>query len=304
MAYITQKKGNAITSFDLYPLQMRLENIFVAYWVYLKKMIWPNDLAVHYPYPGQQSYWIIAASFIMFMIVCFYSLKIIKKQPAVIVGWTWFIITLFPVIGIVVIGPYLIADRYAYISFIGIYMIAAWTIDIFIQKYPPLKKIILTATICILLHFTFLSWHQVQYWKNSQTLFERAILVNKNNNVAHHNLATYFDHNKQYKKAIQHYEKAIQLTPNFTQAYLNLGNTYFKVHNYKRAMENFLKVTRLNPKHAIAQNSLGVTFRYLNDFDNSIKSFENALKIDPYYKSAQENLKLILLEKNKDQQRQ
>lgn len=297
MAYITQKKGHAITPFDLYPLWMRVENMFVAYWVYLKKMVWPTDLAVHYPYPGQMSYWIIAISCFMFLIVCFYSVKSIKRVPFVAVGWYWFVITLFPVAGIIIIGPYLIADRYAYISLIGIYMVVAWGINELIKKFPDLKTVVSGVCICVLLVLTFLSWHQVAYWENSETLFKRALMVDPDNSVAHHNLATYYDHNKQYLKAVRHYEAAIRISPTYVEAYANLGNTCFKLQDYNKAVKNYLEATALNPKHAVANNNLGIAYRYLNDFENGIKAFENALKIDPDYSSAKENLKLILIEK-------
>ena len=296
-AYLTQEKGHAITPLSLYSMEMRIQNMSMAYWVYLKKMIWPTDLAVHYPYPGQMSYAVIVPSIVMFLGVCLYSLSTIRKHPFVAVGWWWFVITLFPVIGIVIIGPYLIADRYAYISMIGIYIILAWGAGAFVQKFQKLKAMACLAGVLILTGLTFLAWTQVKHWENSETLFRQALSIDPTNSVAHHNLATYYDHNKNYAKAIHHYGEAIRISPKYTEAYFNLGKTYFKRNEYRKAMKNLLKVTILNPKHAVAYNHLGIAYRFINDFDHSIASFEKAIKIDPNYKSAKKNLQLILSEK-------
>jgi len=299
-AYMTQEKGHAITPLSLYPMEMRIQNMPVAYWVYLKKMIWPTDLAVHYPYPGQMPYTVIVPSFIMFLGVCLYSLSAVKKHPFVTVGWWWFVITLFPVIGIVIIGPYLVADRYAYISMIGIYIILVWGVDALVQKFRKLRLWASLAGILIFSGLVLLSWNQVKHWENSETIFQQSLSIAPANSVAHHNLATYYDHNKNYPKAILHYEEAIRISPKYTEAYFNLGKTYFKTKEYRKAIKNFFKVTVLNPKHAVAYNHLGVAYRFVNDFDNGIASFQKAIKIDPGYDAAKKNLRLIRSEKTKN----
>jgi protein O-mannosyl-transferase len=301
MAYITQKKGHAVIPFSLYPLQMRLENMFVAYWVYLKKMLWPTDLAVHYPYPGKTSLWTVIPAVAAFAAACVMSVRSLRRHPFLTVGWWWFVITLFPVIGIIVIGPYLIADRYAYISLIGIYVLITWGVAAFITRFPRLKPIFITATALFLVGFSILAWTQVKHWENSETLFLRALFIDPQNSVAHHNLATYYHNHQAYGRAVQHYRAAVHISPTYTEAYFNLGNTYFKLGRYREARDSYRRVTELNPNHAPAFNRLGIACRYLSDFDEAIRAFETALAIDPYYASAHNNLKRIRAEKDATQ---
>ena len=44
--------ASAMATFEVLPLAARLENALVAYALYLKKMVWPTELAVFYPHPG------------------------------------------------------------------------------------------------------------------------------------------------------------------------------------------------------------------------------------------------------------
>ncbi len=298
MAYITQKKGHAITPFYVHPPLMRIENLFVAYMIYLKKMVWPLDLAAHYPYPGQFPYRVIAFSVFAFTFISYYSLKKIKILPFIAFGWSWFIITLFPVIGIILIGPYLIADRYAYISLIGIYIAVTWSCAVTItNKYPQTKNGMIAISVGIILVLTVLSWRQVQYWENSEELFKRTFAINPHNSVAHNNLATYYNDRHQYLKAISHYQEAIRISPNYANAYYNLGNTFKNIQKYNKSIQNYLKAVELNPKNVEAYNNLGIAYFFVNDLDQSIISFRKALQIAPNYIIAKENLQRVLIEK-------
>ena len=300
LTYITQKRGHAIVSFDLYPPLMRLENLFVAYMVYIKKTIWPFDLAIHYPYPGQMSFWLIFISVIIFIFIGVFSIVKIKKFPYIAFGWWWYVITLFPVIGIVIIGPYLIADRYAYISMMGIYVILAWGTEAFTQRFQRAQVPITIISITLIPVLAFLSWHQVKYWKDSEQLFKRAIAVNPDNSIAHNNLAAYYDHNKHYEKAVSHYKEALRISPNYANAYANLGDTFLKMQKNEKSIQSYSKAVKLNPNHAVAYNNLGIAYRNIREFDRSIKAFQNALNIDPHSTNTKVNLGLVLIEKGEE----
>ena len=62
-------------------------------------------------------------------------IKFIRKSPYLAVGWFWYLGTLVPVIGIVQAGVQAMADRYAYVPLIGIFIIAAWGVPELISKW-------------------------------------------------------------------------------------------------------------------------------------------------------------------------
>ena len=105
---------------------VRLENAVVAYAMYLWKMIWPSHLAPLYPHPGDSlAAWQVAISLLVLLAVTGVVLRFRSKRY-LLTGWLWFLGTLVPVIGLVQVGDQAMADRYAYIPLIGIFVMIAW----------------------------------------------------------------------------------------------------------------------------------------------------------------------------------
>ena len=127
------------------------------------------------------------------MLVCLSVLIIwvLRKQSYLTVGWLWFIGTLVPLIGLVQTGlqPAL-ADRYAYVSFIGLFIMAAWGIPELLRGWRSRKIGLGIFSIALLLILMMTTWLQLGYWKNNLTLYNRALNVTSNNAIAHNNLGT------------------------------------------------------------------------------------------------------------------
>jgi hypothetical protein len=59
-----------------------------------------------------------------------------RRKGYLPVGWFWFLGTLVPVIGLVQVGEYAMADRYAYVPLIGIFVMIAWSLDDWAEAKP------------------------------------------------------------------------------------------------------------------------------------------------------------------------
>ncbi len=122
-----QQTGGAVRSTAQFSFGVRLENAAVAYAMYLWKMIWPSHLAPIYPHPGNSlAAWQVAVSFLILLAVSGVVLKF-RARRYLLTGWLWFLGTLVPVIGLVQVGDQAMADRYAYIPLIGIFVMIAWS---------------------------------------------------------------------------------------------------------------------------------------------------------------------------------
>ncbi len=131
-AWITlkaQRVGHAVRNLEEFSFAIRLENAVVAYGLYLWKMLWPAKLAVLYPHRANTlSMWEVALSALV--LVGMTALVVaLRRKGYLPVGWFWFLGTLVPVLGLVQVGEAAMADRYAYLSLIGIFVIIAWTLD-------------------------------------------------------------------------------------------------------------------------------------------------------------------------------
>ena len=114
-----------------------------------------------------------------------------RKKPFLIVGWLWFLGTMVPVIGLVQVGGQSMADRYTYLPLIGVFIMMAWSIPTFKPDKKVLRIGTVTGVMAAISVLWVVSFVQTGYWKDSRTLFERALAVTSNNAIMHNNLGTY-----------------------------------------------------------------------------------------------------------------
>src|SRR5690606_7196608 len=126
-----------------------------------------------------------------------------KKSPYLATGWLWYLGTLVPVIGIVQAGFQAMADRYTYISLIGLFVMAAWGVPELLKTWRYRKEILLTLSILIILGLSIKTWTRVGYWRDSLTLFDHTL------KVTDHNWLAYFDRGNAYKD-LDNFRQAIE----------------------------------------------------------------------------------------------
>ena len=161
-------------SFDLVPFHARIANAMVSYIAYIKTMLWPVKLACFYPYPHLFPTWKVAGAGVVLVIISFLAVRNVRRHPYIAVGWLWYLGTLVPVIGIVQVGAQAMADRYAYVPLIGLFLIVAWGVPELLSRWRY-RNTGLAAASALLIILTLITWKQVHYWKNCITLFEHAL---------------------------------------------------------------------------------------------------------------------------------
>src|SRR5204862_780564 len=149
----------------------RAANAIVAYAQYIRKLVWPVNLAAMYPmsrsYPEPLT--LTAAAAVLLAITAL-AVHAFRRHPYLLVGWLWFLGTLVPVIGFVQVGIQAMADRYSYVPFIGLFLIITWGVSDLASRWTaarlPLRfAAVVTVTLC-----TSIALHQVQYWRSSESL--------------------------------------------------------------------------------------------------------------------------------------
>ena len=123
LTMIAQHTTGAPQPFSLW---LRIENALVSYARYIGKASWPTNLAVYYPHPGKAiQFWQVALASLLLLAITWFSVKA-SRHRYLIVGWLWFLIMLVPMIGLVQVDVQGMADRYAYASFIGLFLMVCW----------------------------------------------------------------------------------------------------------------------------------------------------------------------------------
>ncbi|MCJ7594497.1 MAG: tetratricopeptide repeat protein, partial [Desulfobacterales bacterium] len=327
---ITAKGQGILLSTKVVPMGLRIENAVVSYLVYVKKMIWPLDLAVFYPYPETVPFWQFGAAGLLLIAMTAWVVKKAGRAPYLFVGWLWYLGTLVPVMGLVQQGLWpALADRFAYIPLIGLFLILSWGSESLVSKWG-LKRILLPITAGVILTaLVSLTWWQLQYWKSSLRLFECALRVTKNNFMAHMNLGNalanqgregeavihfsraletgyprpqevYFNLGLAFaslgevEEAILQYERALEIDPNYIDPHINLGTLLLNKREWNRSLKHFYEALRLDANSTRAYNNIGVIMLHQGKTEEAIVQFRAALKIDPEYAMAEKNLRIAM----------
>ena len=187
ITFIVQQKGGAMAAI---PFKERIANTAISYLTYIGKMFWPAHLAVFYPHPAG---FISAAKAISYALTLILITAILlyygRRYKYLAVGWLWYLGTLVPVIGIVQVGSQAMADRYAYVPLIGLFVIIAFTIAELAPKIPFRKIFLTVLAAAVLIACVIATSIQLKFWKNSFLLFEHTLAVIQGNSIMQNNSA-------------------------------------------------------------------------------------------------------------------
>jgi tetratricopeptide (TPR) repeat protein len=293
IAFFTQRDIGALPKFAEFGLKFRIGNALISYIKYMEKMFFPAGLAPFYPHPFENIsvlYAVISAVFLL--LVTILVIRFAKNRRYLITGWFWYLGTLVPVIGIIQVGGFAMADRYTYITLTGLFIIIAWGVPELFAKLPQRKIVLGVSMVIVLAALGICAHRQTSYWKNSVSLFSHANDVTQNNYVAYNSLGNAYAGLGRYTEAIEDFNQSIRIKSNYADAYNNLGAAYGKLGRYQQASEVFRQAIRIKPDYADAYYNLGIAYAVLGRWLDAIEAYKQTIKIKPGYTGAYYNLGL------------
>jgi protein O-mannosyl-transferase len=293
LAMVAQKKGSALASVGEIDFALRIKNALVSYFLYLKNTVFPSQLSIFYPYPETISLWAAVGSAALILIVCMGVLYFHRCCPWLVTGWFWYLGTLVPVIGMVRVGDFSMADRFTYIPLVGIFIMLAWTAQKAWTDRPELKKWIIIFFVITVFGLGAAAYRQTGYFKNSRTLFEQAVLVNPGNWLALNNLGITYNKMEKPQEAIECFKKALLKKPVFVEALNNLAGTLVKTGHMEEALAYYCKAIEVMPGFSGTYYNLAVALESSGQLKEAEKNYEMALRINPRNAEALNNLGVL-----------
>jgi tetratricopeptide (TPR) repeat protein len=286
-----QQAGGAVGTTEVFPLSVRFENAVVSYADYLLDIVWPLRLAVFYPHPrAALPAWQVVLAVLVLLGITAIVVQRARRSRYLLLGWLWYLGTLIPVIGIVQVGLQSRADRYAYVSLIGIFVVIAFCAGEWAKGHATRENRFAIAAACILIGLAIATRVQASYWRNSIALFQRAVEVTKDNYVAHNNLGELLAQQGNLDEAAAHFAAALEINPSFAHARHNMGMILVQRGKLDEAISEFSKAVEIEPTFADAYNKLGAALASRGKLDEAISNFSKAIEINPAYGSAHANL--------------
>jgi tetratricopeptide (TPR) repeat protein len=283
--YLLQRSSGAVRDVGQFPFGLRVENAVVSYATYIVRMFWPTRLAVFYPWPHQLPVWQIALSALLLTGISLIVFRERRSRPYLVVGWLWYLGTLLPVIGLIQAGSQARADRYMYLPMVGLGIMLAWGVTEVLKKWAAIAAIVACLMCAVLCE------GQIQYWRNSETLFRRALDVTAGNYLAHHNLGVALADEGRFPEAIEQYRAALQIEPNAANVQTDYGNALAKSGYIPEAIAHYRAALQTFPDSPITHNDLGNALAVNSEsMPEAISEYQAALRLKPDYEEARNNL--------------
>ncbi len=272
------------------PLSVRLPASLYAYGVYIWKTLWPVDLALIYPHPGRTlGLWRPLLAALIIVVVTIVAWKQRSARPFLIVGWFWFLGTAVPIIGIMQVGVQVVADRYAYLSLIGLFVMIAWNFSSIADAVRLGRGPHAVVAAIVLAILSFLTWRQVGYWRSSTDLWTHAVQVTENNSMAEEFLSNSLYREGRYEESMAHLRAYAALEPLDPGAHVRVGaddqdhgRLRDAIREYEQAIRGSATLMRFSAESALDPRMLAMTYMNLGlayaQMGNAARGAENTRK--------------------------
>ncbi|MEP7211436.1 MAG: tetratricopeptide repeat protein [Acidobacteriota bacterium] len=323
LTFLAQKNEGAVESLNVIPLNFRLMNAVVSYVKYIGMAFYPRDLAVLYPMPPEISAVTLIGSLALLAAITAVCVWQFRSRKYLLVGWLWFVGTLVPVIGIVQVGSQSLADRYTYVPYFGLFIMAVFGVADIASHFAGNRRVIgVSASVAAIVIFCVLSAIQIGYWRDNETLYTHALAVTRNNFLISHNLCHALTIKDKLDDAEPLCRQAIDINPSDPYAYNTLGIIDFKRGEFSEAETNFKRSLDHGSRYPLTLVNLGlakvlqgrpdegeIDLKRAADFTsgsvppqffaNAVSSLANAYAAKENYTKAAENYnRLVFIEPN------
>jgi tetratricopeptide (TPR) repeat protein len=330
LTLVTRFQMDAIIPLSDIPLSARLATALTAYGWYLAHTFVPMRLGVYYPHPLTN--WEILPAVVgagILLSVTLFCWRRADRSPWLLVGWLWFAGSLVPVLGLAQGGRHAWADRFTYWPHIGLFVALVWGMNELVERWRIPSLVSGITGVLILGCLGGITWAQVGYWRDTITLWERALAVTANNDLAHLSLSNCYMLQRRFDLAEAHlvetlriqleppafhqrlgvywlelgrldeaadqFEQALQLAPDSADANYNLGITRLRQGQPAAARRCFRKVLESEPELADALAGLGFALFREGKRDEALRTLESALCINPKDAEAWRGVGLVQL---------
>jgi protein O-mannosyl-transferase len=289
-------------------LSARLANAIVCYARYVGKAVWPTSLAPMYPHPGNSlAKWEVLAA-LLFLLVVTVLVIAARRRRYLPVGWLWFLGTLIPMIGLVQVGRQAMADRYAYLPFIGLFIMICWGVadcvgassrwlasrrveatTVGAAPVPSHRPIgaILLATVCVgvLVALVPVAHRQIDYWGDNVTLWSHTLQVTTHNYEAEEDLGEALLAKGEQADAMIHFYRATEIDPTRTVPHMYIAAYDQRQGKLQEAIEQYRKAIRVSQNkntNARAFGNMGHAYLDLGDMAQARENLQEAVRLDPH----------------------
>ena len=273
-----------------YTLSIRVGNGILSYGRYLGKALWPAHLALMYPHPGFSLRW----SQVALSLLCLAAISAVvirqRHYKFLLVGWFWFLGMMIPTIGIIQIDLPAMADRYAYVPFVGLFVMICWGVAELAGRWSLPKAALPVASSAVLVLLAATSYHQIGYWKDNIILWQHSLAVSGGHNyVAHLHLSDIYREKLQRDKALEELYLANNDKPDDLAIELDIAFLEHWHKNLPQAMLYYQKVMAGSKDDAVKAQvlaNMGHIYGDLGDVERAKQCYAECARLRASWQGA------------------
>jgi protein O-mannosyl-transferase len=302
VAGMAERQGGDFILTDL-PLSLRIQTALMSYIRLLGRLFWPQKLAVFYPYPHAWPLGGLVLAVAVVGGVSFLGLLLWKRWPCLLVGWFWYLGTMFPVLGLIVqVNAQSTANHYTYFPMIGLAMVLGLALQDLSKHWPNRAVLVsvlvaLGAVACIIR-----TRAEIVYFNDDITLYERSIQATSEyddcNFMAHNDLGMLIAE-KDPARAVKELERALQINPHYAETERTLASMYMQANRLDEAAALCRSALKDNPRDSRIPFYWAIIAYRQGKPDEAIEHFKTALEEEPNNMDFVNDLAPLLMERNR-----
>tara|TARA_B100001250_G_scaffold164425_1_gene141412 strand:+ start:2874 stop:4709 length:1836 start_codon:yes stop_codon:yes gene_type:complete len=277
-----------VTDVSLVPFGQRFENALVVYIIYFWKCFFPFTFTGYYPYPmSPLPLWKIYIAGLSLVSITSGVIFLFKQRPYLLIGWLWFLGTLFPCIGILNTGGegIFIGDRWTYLPHIGLFTAIVWWISsVVVTKKKFHKKIFVLLSFLIIFSYGYSAYYQTTFWERGVTLWSKSLEVDKSRAFVHYLLGSAYVLEDNVDKAKESYLQAHKINPDEPFYLLKLGNLSEATNQNEETWIFYNKILNTKRKDKVLLNQIGLYALNANKHNEAERFFKQASQLPHVYK--------------------
>jgi tetratricopeptide (TPR) repeat protein len=289
------------TEFATFPFFERLLFACYALSAYVIRAVAPLKISAFYPYPVQTGgalpvLYYMAPLFVALIGVAVHSS--IKAGRAIAFGALFFLLNVVLVLQLLPIGSAAMADRYTYVSYVGVGFVLACGYRYLARKAFARKLVLRAATMVLIAGcvtgFIFATRERSRVWKDDISLWTDVLHQYPTLPFAYTQRAWAYTQRGRRELAMSDIQQALSLDPKNALALTARGKLYFLGGDYQKARVDLDEAVRLLPTSAAARNVRGAVLLRLKEHDGAIADFSKAIELEPRVGEAYLNRALAL----------
>lgn len=294
LAFKIQSQG-AIAAMETFSLFQRLTFGCYGFIMYIWKFFLPLDLSAFYPYPFTDALGNIptiyyASPFIFLAVVVVIIFLLWKKPEAgkiLAFGFGFYFITVALVLQFLSVGSVIMADRYSYLSYVGIFFMLGYLFEFVRNKVSKSASIAFAGTLLgASVWLAYLTSERVKVWTNAKTLWTDAMNQFPFIEIAYENRGIYFKDHNQLDSMLLDYEFVTQkLHSKNEKIWSNLGNLYGLLGQQKdksffdKSLDAYSRAIEINPQNASTYLNRAITYSMMGQHQKAIPDYDKSIQL-------------------------